>query len=268
MTEPELKQRPSKLALAVDFVKSRLGTLLILGGIAAVAWGYFDPSFTVSREAKIVLLSFIGAGVPLGLLSGNYITSILYDPTFIWLIDLDARRLDGGLYAIPYADFKELTVTDEEGEPNDVHDITQLTPQLYVGKKVDLQEMTVVGTWRGTLDDRELARSLQKVRECRNQLEEDAKRGFAIETSAFTIVRNAAREATLDVIESFQEGTLPDAGDSLNGAVDDALEDYGLEEELDNELTPEAVDAEEVSTSPEEEAGAEDANGAEVPADD
>jgi hypothetical protein len=261
MNGNELKQRPSKFFILIDFLKSRLGTVLIASAIGVGAFLYFDPALPeVPRRAKLVFYSFAFL-TPVGYWVGQYIVSLLYDPNLIWLADIDARRLDGALYAVPYADFKEFTVVDEDGNANDQYDITRLTPQLYVGKAVDLDEMTVEGTWRGTLDDRELARSLQKVRECRNQLEEDAKRGFVIETSAFTIVRNAARAATLDVVEAFKQGSLPDNGDSLNAAVDDALEDYGLEEEIDNDLMPDELDAEEASTRLEDLADDADAPG-------
>jgi hypothetical protein len=107
--------------------------------------------------------------------------------------------------------------------------------------------MTVVGTWRGTLDDRELARSLQKVRECREQLQQDAQRGFVLETSAFTIVHRAARETSLNVVEMFKSGTLPDQGDSLNEAVDDALEQFDFQDELDDSLLDDVAGVDEAS---------------------
>jgi hypothetical protein len=248
MTEHnEFKRRPSKFFILVDFLKSRLGTVLFALAILVGAVIYFEPTIPeVPRRAKLVFFTFAFLS-PFGYWTGSYIVSLLYDPNIIYLMDLDARTLDGGLYALPYIDFRELTILDENGNPNDAYDITKLTPNLYVGKSVDLEAATVQGTWRGTLDDRDLARSLQKVRECRGQLLEDAQRGFIIETSAFSIVRNASRSATLDVVETFKTGTLPDDGSSINEAVDDALEDFGLEEELDNELAPDEIDAEEAS---------------------
>jgi hypothetical protein len=86
------------------------------------------------------------------------------------------------------------------------------------------------GTWRGTLEDRELAWSLQKVAECRGQLVEDAARGFLIESSLWTIAFGAAREATYELVEMIEDGTLPDRGDGIDEAVAGALRESELEE--------------------------------------
>ncbi|MFC6976525.1 hypothetical protein ACFQL1_20490 [Halomicroarcula sp. GCM10025709] len=72
-------------------------------------------------------------------------------------------------------------------------------------------------------------RALQAVEECRGQLEEDAKRGFAIESQAFTIVRNATRKAVFRIVETFEKGTLPDEGESITEEIDGAVERFGLE---------------------------------------
>jgi hypothetical protein len=142
--------------------------------------------------------------------------------------------------------------------------MTQLSPSLYVAKNVDLEELTCVGTWRGTLDDRELARSLRAVRECRGQLQDDAQRGFVLETSAFTIVRSAARKAALDVTEMFASGTLPDGGASISEAVDSALEDFGFSEEIETTIDDLTDEADLTEDPPEQPQSDPSTNGAET----
>ena len=249
-----------------DFLRARLLTIiaivLIGAGIATVA----GLDLEIPRWVKLLAITML-AFVPIGYIFGNWLTSILHEPNYQYLVDLDAAHLDGAIYQFPPEDFRELEVTDEDGNEEAPYDITQLSPNLYVGKHVDLENKTVQGTWRGTLDDRELARSLRAVRECRGQLQDDAQRGFVLETSAFTIVRSAARDAVLDVVSMFEGGTLPDQGASINEAVDNALEDFGFSQEIEttiDDLTDDADLNEEPATEQQkDDRRREDTNGAE-----
>lgn len=221
-TDPARPQ--SKFELLLGFFQARflsiVGVALLLGGIAAILGLDLDiPSH--ARRAGLAALVV----APAGFFTGKYILSIFPGASAVFLLDIDAREIDGALFRFPYDDFVDLEVTNG--------DLCQLTPRLYVGKEVSLEEMTAKGTWRGTLDDVELLRALHKIDECRGTLEDYAKRGFTIETQAFTIVRQAVRRATKTVVQTFEEGTLPDDGDSIGDEVDAALEQYDLESELD-----------------------------------
>ncbi|WP_311170621.1 hypothetical protein [Halobellus ordinarius] len=227
----------------VDFIQARflsiVGLLAVGGGLAMIVG--FDVQ--VPRFWKIVGLS--GAIVlPYGYVVGNKVVSMLYNPNYIFLVDLDARYLDGALYRFPYTDFKQLE--SRKGS------FTQLTPNLYTAKDVDLEAMKATGTWRGTLDDPELLRALQAVHECRGQLEDDARRGFVLETSAFTIIRNAVRETTLSVVRTFEEGSLPDGGQSLHNAIEDQLESFDLDDSLDDLVEEADLSPEEAETDPDD----------------
>ena len=236
MNDDTVYRRPTKLELALDFVKSRLFTIALLVAIAVGLYIIFDPEVVVPRWLRLVVFTTLLVGVPFSLLIGGYIKSKLYDPNYIYLVDIDARTIDGALYQFPFHDFKEVDVVDEDGYEHPEYDITELTPNLYVGRKVDLEAMTVVGTWRGTLSDRDLLRCLSKISECRGQLQDDAIRGFRIELSAFTIVRTAARTAALELVDTFKKGTLPDEGAGLDTAIDNALEESGIEKKVDQQL--------------------------------
>lgn len=266
MTDRQRFEERTATAALVDFFRERLLSVvgLILLGIGAVSLLGFD--LAVPRSVKLIGFTTI-AFVPVGWFLGSWITGILYNPSWTYLIDLDAAVREGALHRLPPEDFRELTITNEDGNPDAPYDITQLSQSLYVAKQVDLETLTCVGTWRGTLDDRELARSLRAVRECRGQLQDDAQKGFVLETSAFTIVRSAAREAALDVVEMFQSGTMPSGGSSINEAVDAALEESGFEETIEtnlDQMTDSAELADESDESlPEDERRR--ANGAENP---
>lgn len=230
MTEKTRTPETSRIGLITDVVARRLGTilgaLLILGAVVF----YFGIQPSVPREAKLFILTFLFV-TPAGYLVGKKVRDLLYDPQLIYLLDLDARYKEGAIFTFPYTDFQSLDVQNGE--------LDQVAPRLYIGKKVDIEAGTVKGTWRGTLDDRELLRALNKIHECRGQLEEDAKRGFAIETQAFTIIRNATRAATRSIVESFEAGTLPDRGESLGKEIDSALDQFDLDRKLRHIENPE-----------------------------
>ncbi|ADB79722.1 ORF6 [Haloarcula hispanica pleomorphic virus 1] len=234
MTEPRRDPRKADrtaVAATVDFLRARFLSIVAVGCVAAGLLVLVGYDVSIPRRAKLALLA-AGLVVPYGFVGGDYVTSLLPDPDWIWLVDLDARVIDGALYRFPSDDWREITVVGPSGEPSRSYEVTDLTPFLKIGKNVDLEAMTVEGTWRGTLSDDELLRALSKVEECRGSLEEKAQRGFAIETQSFSILRNAARSCVMTVIRTFEDGTLPDSGESLADEVDTALEQFDLEDRL------------------------------------
>jgi hypothetical protein len=218
---------PTTTELFFQFLRARFLSivLVIVGGLALTALLVTDGE--IPRWIRLVGITAILIS-PFGYVVGSSITNLLPDPPGVVLVDVDARRMDGAVYWLPIDDFHDLEVTDGR--------LNQVAPSLYFGKHVDLDDLTAVGTWRGTMTDRQLLRGLQKVYECRGQLEEDAKKGFVLETQAFTIVRTAVRDATQTIVETFQRGTLPDEGEGINEAIDNALEQYDLEARIEDEL--------------------------------
>ncbi|KPN31508.1 hypothetical protein SY89_02255 [Halolamina pelagica] len=234
MTDAELpnEQQPPISHLLLDFVKTRFWSLI---GFALIVVGVLlylgvDPS--IPRYWTIFGAAFIASGLPAGFAVGTKVTSWLHNPREIWLVDLDARQVDGAIFRLSLDEFRDLQVTDEDGNPDVDYDLTELTPNLYVGKQLDQEEGTVVGTWRGTLDDVELARSLAAVRRCRGELQDKAQRGFAIETAAPAIVSNALRGEIDSLMKTIEAGTLPDEGDAVTDAIEERLDDLGFDDHL------------------------------------
>lgn len=223
--EHDNKPRPLKL---VDWLKTKIPQLIAGTALLGAAAAVFGFNIEVPRFWRVAALAGVFMA-PLGLATGKQVIAWLYNPSYIWLVDLDARELDGGIFRFPEDDFRELQVLDDDEFINQSYDITQLAPSLYVGKSVDLDDMTVVGTWRGTLDDRELAKALRAVYECRGQLQDDAQEGFILKSSAFVVVRRATRNTVESIIETFHDGALPDSGDGIQRAIDSELEDFGLD---------------------------------------
>ncbi|NLV06113.1 hypothetical protein GOC83_08225 [Haloarcula rubripromontorii] len=199
--------------------------LLIASGIGiglfvvASVIGYELP-----RNLRLIGLCAVITIPLVGRPTGKKVRSLLWDPNYVWLVDIDARHTKGGIFRMPGQRFREWSIEDGQ--------LDWVSPNLAFGKHVDLEEQTVDGCWRGTLSDRELMRTLQAVEECRGQLEEDAKRGFAIEAQAFTIIRNATRKAVLRIVSTFERGTLPDEGEGLTDEIDAAIEQFGLDRKI------------------------------------
>ena len=216
---------PSRFDKFVDILRARLGTILLALALSAAAATYFEATPTVPRTGKLLILVVL-VFAPVGWMTGKYISSLLWEPAYQYLIDLDARDDTAGLYRLPAENFRDLEVTSGQ--------LDQTAPNLYFGRNLDLEEQTVEGTWRGTLTDRELLTAIEKIDECRTTLEDDAKKGFALETRMWSIVRSAVQDATISVVRTFETSTLPDNGDSINEQIDQVLDQYDLDRGLED----------------------------------
>lgn len=217
-------RRPTAKEFLFDLVTQRLGTLVGLMLIAAAVVLLVGIDVSIPRWLRLGLLVGI-VGVPAGHYASKFVTGLLPGPHLVWLVDVDVLDDDGaGLFAFPAEDFADLDVIEDQ--------LWAPAPNLRFGKAVDLEEMTVKGTWRGSLSDAEMLRALSMVRECHGELEDHAKRGFRIETQAFSIIRNATRQCVRSVVATFERGSLPDSGDSLGKEIDKAIEDFGLEDSI------------------------------------
>lgn len=196
--------------------------LVGVGGIAVLLAEIVD--FTIPRPLHIASISAAVVAPTLGRWVGGKAKGWLWDPNWIYVVDLDARYQKGAIYRWPSQQFRELEVTGGQ--------LDWLSPNLACAREVDLQEQTLKGTWRGTFSDRDLLRALTVVHECRDSLEEDAKRGFAIEVQAFGIVRRSTRNVVRRVVSNFEDWTLPDEGESLSEEIETAIEQYGLEDRI------------------------------------
>lgn len=228
MTYERLRERRSAPELLYEFVRTRflsiVGVVIALTGLAILV----GVDLSIPRWVRLVGIAAILLA-PAGYMTGDTITSMLPDPEGVVLVDVDARKMDGAVWWLPLDDWHDLEVTDGE--------LNQVGPTLYFGKEIDIEDMTAKGTWRGSMSDRELLRGLTKVYECRGQLEDDAKKGFVLETQAFSIIRSAVRDTTKTVVETFQKGTLPDDGEGIDSQIEAALDEYDLSDRFDEELS-------------------------------
>jgi len=189
----------------------------------------------IPRWARMVGLSALLSAPILGYPAARKAKSLLWNPGHMWLVDIDALYQDGAVYHGPNQRWQQWEVT--EGQ------VDFVSPNLAFAKDVDLENRTCRGTWRGTLTDRELMKALQQVYVCREMLEDDAKKGFAVDAQAWIIVRRATQNAVMSVIESFEDGSLPDEGDGISEQIDQAIEQFDIENkirEAERDPSPEA----------------------------
>lgn len=216
------------------FLSTNFWRLIGIGLIGAAAAMYFDVSFPTEppRWAHVVFWTAV-LGSPVAYVMASKVVDLLYDPFGVVLLDLDARETDVAIYNIPKKRWKEVTVRDGDLKRLDAMQF------VYTGKDFDPDELTVTGTWRGSLSDYELVRQQAKIAELRGRLETEAKRGFAIETQSWTIVRKASIRAVKSIVRTFERGTLPSKdGLEVADAVDDAIESFEFDFS-DSEKTPE-----------------------------
>lgn len=195
---------------------------LVLGGFVVASF----LGIEIPRNLRIIGLSGVASGLLVGRWTGQKATDLLWDPSYVWLVDLDARHRVAALYRMPSQRFREWSVEDG--------DLDWATPELAFGKNIDPEDRTVEGVWRGTLTDRELMIALENVKRCRETLEKRAQKGDVFEATGFVIIRNAVSRVVQHVVKTFEQGTLPDDGEALDREINDALEEFGVTRSLDN----------------------------------
>lgn len=221
-------------AQLLDRLAARKKTVLV---VAAVLFGVASMvalavDWTVPKPVKMFAFwTFVFA--PYGRWLGKKAKSWLWNPGMVVGVELAAEDDEkGGVYAWPSTAFRRNEVT--KGSLDWVH------PTLFFARQIELDDEPgdrggeLVGCWRGTLSDRELMWSLQKVAECRGQLIEDAARGFVLENAMWITTFNAARCAVDELREMMEDGTLPDRGDGIDEAIARAISDAGLGDLVDD----------------------------------
>ncbi|WP_159899194.1 hypothetical protein [Salinirussus salinus] len=244
---PNPDDQESTVRFIISVVASRLLTLLGLGIIVAgLAWWL---GFTPEIPRPLVLGGvIIGIFLAIGrILVGPYISTILPDPDWTYLVDLEVTDPDSGaLYRLPPGSLDEWEVTE--------YSLDNPVTGLYFAKDVDVEERTLRGTWRGEYSDRELLAAFTRIQEQRENLKEDAEVGFTLRRMMPVIVRGLVKQESRKVQQAVEEFSLPDgltiqqAMDRLVDSTDDLdpddLDDLDGGEHTDTDDTDLAPDTE------------------------
>jgi len=223
----ESEGQPAWLELVVAY-RLFIGGFLSLGLLGLLAYVLLVgvPAISIGQNLKVAFFALFFT-VPVGAIAAKPIVNWLYSSQYRYLVVLGLDD-QAGVWKLSPSAWADLDVTE-----GSLHQFEVTEAPLYSARSFDPEALEAVGTWRGSLSDRDLLRALSKVDECRGMLEDDAKRGFAIETQAFTIVRSATREAVRSVVDTFESGTLPDEGDAIAESIDDAIEQFDLDSDAE-----------------------------------
>jgi len=235
---PDADRSRGVLVSILSFLEARLLSIVVvlLGMLATIA--YFFAGWSPPRWLLVVLAAVVFS-IPFGVATGAYSRSVVSSTDWLYLVDLDARTVDMAIYRLPSHELAQFDVLED--------DLTKPSPQIYLGKEVDLESRTCKGTWPGTLDDRELLASLHAIRRCRGKLEEDAKKGFALRSNLHAIVRQATRKNVLQVVETFERGTLPGDGKHIDESVQESIDSFDVESTVDLDVDlPDELDTDDL----------------------
>jgi len=236
MSDPPERPRPSKLEMVMDLIRERLLTLVGIGLLVIGAAAYFGLDVQLSRGQRLVAWSVVFTA-PYAWIFGMWFVGWFWEPTIVYLIDVDARDPeDGALYRLPLEEFQDLEVA--EG------DLEQWAPRLYAGKNVDVDDWYAVGTWRGSATDRELLAHLPAVYLVRNELEPRARKWDRLAPQLPWLIRQEARDEAAFMLESLEDLVLPSAvdGGSARERLEEQLEDEEERDDHVEELRAEDVD--------------------------
>jgi len=202
-----------------------LGTITVLG-LSVLGVGF--PNWVVPVTIAVF------ATAPYAHFVASRARRYLWNPGFVYGVHLVGEDdQEGGIYRWPSDVMNQNEITKGS--------LDWVNPSLFFAREIDDAQAgpgnrgaTLQGTWRGTLTDRELMWSLQKVAECRGQLLDDAIRGFVIESSAWVVVYEATRAATDEMRKMMEDGTLPDKGEGIDAAVTEAIAGTDLDALLED----------------------------------
>lgn len=207
---------------------SRFWTVTVVLAVVVLLglWANFLPP--LPRWLEVGAVASI-AVVPIGWAAGVKVDAAT-EPQYHYIIDVEVPGSvgdRGALYELAEEDFREFEVREDSLE--------DWSPFLHAAKGVHIDELYAEeGTWAAAMSDRELMTAKAKLSELRGQLEEDAKKGFVLETNAFIIIRGATQAAVRRIVETFERGSLPDDGEGLNDRIDEALDRFDLGEAEDS----------------------------------
>ena len=206
----------SLLFRAVIWIRTHLPTLLgggIIGGVLVTAVLGVEVPRWLRLGGLVYGLVLLLIGRP----TSSKVKELLWQPRMIVAVDCAAEDDDGGVYEVPMQHFQEWSI---EGRGD------WRSPNLVFFESVDFENQRAVGTWTGTLSGRQLLLGLHEVKRLR-EVEEDAKRGRALEANLWTIVRRATHGAVRRINETFAKGTLPGEGDDIDREIDKVLAKFG-----------------------------------------
>jgi hypothetical protein len=218
-----------------------------------ISWVLVSNFVDVSVPPQITLFTtaFL-SGCIIYVLPSVVICSWLWNPFPYFVVDLDADTSYFALYKLSEKSFNELEFTD--GEP------FVLAPKVISVRNYDIEENTAEGTWRGSLDDIELARKLENVEMLKEDLENLAKRGLSYRSKYTKIIYDSVMRIHTAFLVDFEtevfksgevvQDSIRDSIDANLPDLEPASDDLDLREALEGLDVDRSIDFNDLSDDP------------------
>ena len=213
--------------LAVELLKAYRHYVGVAAFVVVAALAYFQPavpSIEIQRSWKVAFVA-IGAAGTFGYLPAAKALDWLYNPPRRFVVSLGLSGGQPGVWTLSPSAWSDVTVT--EGR---LYQWETTKWPVYEAEWFDPESLTAKGTWRGSMSDSELLEKEKKVKELREDLEEQANTSIDTELQIASRVRQAVKEIGRAIIDEHASATTYEGervADVLSDIRQDVEEDAG-----------------------------------------
>lgn len=237
MSDSGRTRRDALIEVVVAY-RNWIGGAIAVGAIVvgvAMLLGWSPPSLSIPRPLKVAIVGLIVA-VLIGWIPAAKIVSWLYNPPKRYIINLGLRESESpGIWRLSPSTWQDVEIT--EGE---VYRWENTEHPTFEVESFDPESLEAVGTWRGSLPDRELLKREKQVEELRSELESEANRSIDLELSVSSRVRRAVKAIGQQIIDVHAETSIY-SGEEIADVLDDVRRD--VEQDAGDDLDGETLAA-------------------------
>jgi len=208
------------VALVIAY-KHYIALTLIGAVVAGVLAGVSPPAMPL--RVKVAALA-VTLALALGYAPVSKFLNYLYDPPKRFVVSLGLSG-NPGIYQLTPAAWERVEVVDGE-----LHQWENVTWPTYEVEEFDADEMTAVGTWRGSKPDSDLLKREKEIGLMREKLERQADTAIDTEIAISSKVRQAVKEIGQAIITEHAEASTYNGekvADVLSEIRQDVEEDSG-----------------------------------------
>lgn len=204
----------------------------------AITWVLYSQFIDIDVPPQLTLFTtaFLTGSI-LYVLPSVLICSWLWNPRPYFVVDLDAESTYFAIYRLSEKSFKELEFT--EGQP------FTLGPKVISVRNYDMETNTAEGTWRGSMDDLELARKLENVEDLKTDFENMAKQGLSYRSKYTRIIYDAVTRIHTAFLLDFETEVFKSGEavqESISESIDAHVPDLEPREPVDRQVNLDGLD--------------------------
>ncbi|WP_143406823.1 hypothetical protein [Methanonatronarchaeum thermophilum] len=168
---------------------------VLVSGVLLFGFSWFGVEYQIAYFVFLV-------GLVVGYLPIREAVDYLYSSERVPLLVLEAEESDISLYELSKKTFQGIEV---EGE---LVSYRSGSGDLYVARSYDPEYNRAVGVWMGYLDDLELMRSRESIRELRTTLTREAQKGLSQRVRIRSIVQRSLNRIVGGLIQDVEQETI------------------------------------------------------------